>query len=277
MTTRKLTRRSFVGGTMMLGAVAAGARAAGSTQTESLSPRDKKLTIGSFIFPRMDQIDFTGPFAVLSRLPQSELHLMSLERGPVADHKGLVLTPQIAIAEAPPLDVLHIPGGPGQEALMHDERVLEMIRRHAEQGRIVFSVCTGALLCGAAGILRGRRATTHWSAFELLQYFGATPVNERVVIDGNVVTAAGVTAGIDGALRLAAMLRGDRAAQEIQLDIQYAPEPPFNAGSPQTAPSEVVQAVKERYRPLTEARRATARAMSMQRAEPKSWTERPSG
>jgi cyclohexyl-isocyanide hydratase len=258
MTTHKFTRRTFLAGTTMLGAVAAGVVPAG----------EKKLTIGSFIYPRIDQIDFTGPFAVLSRLPQSELHLMSLERGPISDHKGLVLTPQMTVAEAPPLDVLHIPGGPGQEALMHDERVLSMIRRHAGQGRIVFSVCTGALLCGAAGILRGRRATTHWSAFELLQYFGATPVNERVVIDGNIVTAAGVTAGIDGALRLAAMLRGERAAQEIQLDIQYAPEPPFNAGSPQTAPSEVVQAVKERYRPLTEARRATARAMSTQRAEP---------
>jgi cyclohexyl-isocyanide hydratase len=236
-------------------------------QTSAPAPGEKKLTIGSFIFPRTDQIDFTGPFAVLSRLPQSELHLMSLERGPISDHKGLVLTPQIAINEAPPLDVLHIPGGPGQEALMHDERVLSMIRRHAEQGRIVFSVCTGALLCGAAGILRGRRATTHWSAFELLRYFGATPVNERVVIDENIVTAAGVTAGIDGALRLAAMLRGDRAAQEIQLDIQYAPEPPFNAGTPQTAPSEVIAAVKERYRPLTEKRRSTAREIASKLSE----------
>lgn len=148
---------------------------------------------------------------------------------------------------------------------MHDERVLSMIRRHADQRRIVFSVCTGALLCGAAGILRGRRATTHWSAFELLQYFGATPVNERVVVDGNIVSAAGVTAGIDGALKLAAILRGEQAAQEIQLDIQYAPEPPFNAGTPQTAPKDVLAAVKERYRPLTEARRNTARAIASQR------------
>jgi cyclohexyl-isocyanide hydratase len=263
-----MTRRTFLGGTMMLGAMAArtGSSPASDTPSDPRAPSDKKLAIGSFIFQRMDQIDFTGPFAVLSRLPQSELHVMSLDGAPIKDHKGLVLTPQIAVTEAPTFDVLHIPGGPGQEALMHDDRVLSMIRRHAEQGRIVFSVCTGALLCGAAGILRGRRATTHWSAFELLPYFGATPVDARLVVDGNIVSAAGVTAGIDGALRLAAMLRGERAAQEIQLDIQYAPEPPFNAGSPQNAPNEVVAAVKERYRPLTEARRATAHAMSMERA-----------
>ena len=266
MTNSRLTRRTFIGGTMMLGALAA---RAGTPPGPGYSGHlgKKNLAIGSFIFERMDQIDFTGPFSVLSRLPQSELHVMALERAPIEDHKGLVLTPQITVAEAPLLDVLHVPGGPGQEALMHDERVLSMIRRHADEGRVVFSVCTGALLCGAAGVLRGRRATTHWSAFELLPYFGATPVNERVVVDGSLVSAAGVTAGIDGALRLAAMLRGEQVAQEIQLDIQYAPEPPFNAGSPQTAPDEVVAAVKERYRPLTEARRNTARAIASQRAE----------
>ena len=264
MTTHHLTRRTFLGGTLMLGTIAAasGAQIQGTSDTGTAGK--KKLVIGTFIYPRMDQIDFTGPFAVLSRLPDSELHVMALERGPIKDHKGLVLTPQTTISEAPPLDVLHIPGGPGQEALMRDERVLSMIRRHADQGRLVFSVCTGALLCGAAGILRGRRATTHWSAFDLLHYFGATPVNARVVVDGNIVTAAGVTAGIDGALRLAALLRGDRVAQEIQLDIQYAPEPPFNAGTPQSAPGEVVDALKERFGPLTEARRATARALAAQ-------------
>lgn len=259
MTTHQITRRMFIGGTMMLGAIAAAGAEA------PLDAGKRSLAIGSFIFPMMDQIDFTGPFSVLSRLPQSQLQVMALERAPIQDHKGLVLTPQITLAEAPLFDVLHVPGGPGQEALMHDERVLSMIRRHADQRRIVFSVCTGALLCGAAGILRGRRATTHWSAFELLQYFGATPVNERVVVDGNIVSAAGVTAGIDGALKLAAILRGEQAAQEIQLDIQYAPEPPFNAGTPQTAPKDVLAAVKERYRPLTEARRNTARAIASQR------------
>jgi cyclohexyl-isocyanide hydratase len=276
MTTHNITRRTFIGGSMMLGAIAAGTSSA-AARDDLPEPGKKKLAIGTFIYPRMDQIDFTGPFAVLSRLPDSEVHVMALERGPIKDHKGLTLTPQITVSEAPALDVLHVPGGPGQEALMRDERVLSMIRRQAEQGRIVFSVCTGALLCGAAGILRGRRATTHWSAFELLHYFGATAVDERVVVDGNIVSAAGVTAGIDGALRLAALLRGDRVAQEIQLDIQYAPEPPFNAGTPQSAPSEVLQAVKERYHPLTEARRNTARALALQPRTPGSAPLSPAG
>jgi cyclohexyl-isocyanide hydratase len=260
MTTHAFTRRAFIGGSVMLGTVAVSAAIA-DTPSKTAVPPAKTLQIGSFLFPRMDQIDFTGPFAVLCRLPQSQLHVMALERAPLQDHKGLMLTPQITVAEAPPLDVLHIPGGPGQEALMRNEQVLSMIRRQAESGRILFSVCTGALLCGAAGVLRGRRATTHWSALDLLQYFGATPVDERVVVDGNIISAAGVTAGIDGALRLAAILRGERVAQEIQLDIQYAPEPPFNAGTPQTAPDEVITTMKERYRSLTEARRNTALAL----------------
>jgi cyclohexyl-isocyanide hydratase len=260
MTNNPITRRALLVGTasawMMRGALA------GAAETQG-----EKLQIGSLIFSKMDQIDFTGPFSVLCRLPQSELHVLSLDGGPVKDHKGLMLSAEAAIAEAPKLDVLHIPGGPGQEALMHDERVLSMIRRHAESGRIVFSVCTGALICGAAGILRGRRATTHWAAFDLLRYFGATPVDARVVVDGNIVSAAGVTAGIDGALRLAALLRGERVAQEIQLDIQYAPEPPFDAGSPRSAPREVVDAVTERFRPLTTARQSTARAIAARLGE----------
>ena len=141
---------------------------------------------------------------------------------------------------------------------MEDEAVLSLIRKQHESGRVIFSVCTGALICGAAGILRGRRATTHWAAFDLLRYFGATPIDSRVVVDGNLVSAAGVTAGIDGALRLASLVRSKQVAQEIQLDIQYAPEPPFDAGNPKRAPRDVVEAVSTRYRPLTDARRLTA-------------------
>ncbi len=131
--------------------------------------------------------------------------------------KGLWLTPDATLADAPPLDVLHVPGGFGQEALMEDAEVLGWIRQQAAGACSIFSVCTGALICGAAGLLKGRRATTHWASFHLLPYFGAIPVNERVVVDGAWVFAAGVTAGIDGALRLAAELRGDEAAQAIQL------------------------------------------------------------
>jgi cyclohexyl-isocyanide hydratase len=141
---------------------------------------------------------------------------------------------------------------------MEDEPILSFIRQHMSAGKIVFSVCTGALICGAAGVLKDRKATTHWAAFDLLSYFGATPVNERVVIDGNLVSAAGITSGIDGALRLASLVRSDEVAEQIQLDIQYAPEPPFNSGTPATAPRAVLDAVTAHYRPLTDARRLTA-------------------
>ncbi len=223
---------------------------------------NRPITIGVLVFERMDQVDFTGPFAVLSRIRDSTLRIISLDGRPVRDHKGLWLTPDVALAAAPDFDVLQIPGGPGQEALMDNEAVLSLIRRQVESQRVLFSVCTGALLCGAAGVLKGRRATTHWSAFELLPYFGAVPVKARVVVDGNLVSAAGVTAGIDGALQLAALIRGDEAAQRIQLDIQYAPEPPFNAGSPETAPADVLAAVREKYQPLTDARAITARRVA---------------
>src|ERR1700693_4465218 len=174
------------------------------------------LHIGSLLFEGIDQIDLTGPFEVLSRIPNATYRIYGKTAQPVQDVKGLLLTPDATFAEAPRLDVLHVPGGPGQEALMEDEEVLDWLRRQAASAHSVFSVCTGALLCGAAGLLKGRRATTHWASFHLLPFFGATPVNERAVGDGNWVFAAGVTAGIDGALRLAAELRGVKAAQLIQ-------------------------------------------------------------
>ncbi len=136
--------------------------------------------------------------------------------------------------------------------------LLELIATQVASGRVLFSVCTGALLCGAAGVLRGRRATTHWASFALLPYFGAVAVNERVVVDGNIVSAAGITAGIDGALKLAALLRGDEAAERIQLDIQYAPEPPFHSGTPDTATPAVLHSLRSAYAPMTEARTRTA-------------------
>jgi putative intracellular protease/amidase len=158
-------------------------------------PNDTHLEIGSIIFDGMDQIDLTGPFEVLSRIPNSTYRLYGTTKSAARDIKGLKLIPDADLAAAPTLDVLHVPGGFGQEALMDDEAVLGWIRRQAVGARAVFSVCTGALLCGAAGLLKGRRATTHWASFHLLPLFGAVPVNERVVIDGNWVFAAGVTAG----------------------------------------------------------------------------------
>jgi cyclohexyl-isocyanide hydratase len=231
----------------------------------TISKRDKPahqtncLTIGCLIFPRMDQIDFTGPFEVLSRIPDSTIHVIAKTRSPVRDIQGLILTPEMSIAEAPEFDVLLVPGGYGQQELMNDKEVLSLIRNHFAAGRLVFSVCTGALLSGAAGILRGRQATTHWSAWNLLHYYGAVPVRSRVVVDGNLVSAAGVTAGLDAALVVASLLHGDAIAQEIQLSIQYAPNPVFHSGTPDTAPAEVLQAFNESYSAIAASREAEAR------------------
>lgn len=225
-------------------------------------PHDTHLLIGSLLFEGLDQIDLTGPFEVLSRIPNSTYRIYGKTTEPVRDVKGLRLAPDAALVDAPPLDVLHVPGGFGQEALMEDAEVLAWIRQQAAGACSIFSVCTGALLCGAAGLLKGRRATTHWASFHLLPFFGAIPVNERVVVDGAWVFAAGVTAGIDGALRLAAELRGDEAAQAIQLQMAYAPEPPFNAGTPETAPAAILAQARQSVRDVTARREQTARRIA---------------
>lgn len=225
-------------------------------------PADRHLTIGSFIFEELDQIDLTGPFEVLSRIPNATYRIYAKTTDTLRDIRGLRLVADAPIADAPQLDVLHIAGGYGQEALMHDEEVLGWIRRQAEGALCVFSVCTGALLCGAAGLLKGRRATTHWSAHHLLPMFGAIPVDERVVVDGNLVCAAGVTAGIDGALRVAADLRGEEAAQTIQLYMAYAPEPPFNAGTPESAPPAVLERARALAADITRRREVTAQTVA---------------
>ncbi len=224
-----------------------------------MTPPFEPLHIGALVFPNVDQADLTGPFEVLANLPNSTFQLVWKDLTPVRDMKGLVLTPDLMLSECPPLDVLVVPGGRGQEALMDDEIVLAFIREQAASAKYLFSVCTGALLCGAAGLLRSKKATTHWASHHLLQYFGAIPVDARVVVDGNLITAAGVTSGIDGALRVAALLRGERVAQTIQLCLEYDPEPPFPVGSPRTAPREMVEAARNIYRPLTETRLMSAK------------------
>jgi len=225
-------------------------------------PHDVHLQIGSLLFEGLDQIDMTGPFEVLSRIPNSTYRVYGKTARPVRDIKGLRLTPDAILADAPPLDVLHVPGGFGQEALMENEEVLAWIRQQAAGACSIFSVCTGALICGAAGLLKGRRATTHWASFHLLPFFGAIPVNERVVVDGSYVFSAGVTAGIDGALRLAAELRGDATAQAIQLHMAYAPEPPFNSGTPETAPPAILQHARQSMQDITTRREVTARRVA---------------
>jgi cyclohexyl-isocyanide hydratase len=160
------------------------------------------------------------------------------------------------------MDVLVVPGGFGQEAVMDDETILEFIQQQANSARYIFSVCTGALICGAAGLLKGVKVTTHWSAFHLLKYFGAIPIKARVVIDGKHVSAAGVTAGVDGALRLVQLLRGDQVAQTIQLAIEYAPDPPFDSGTPDEAPDDVLACALAAARDITKARLRTAQRIS---------------
>jgi cyclohexyl-isocyanide hydratase len=209
--------------------------------------RNAHLTIGGFVFPGQDQIDFTGPFEVLSRIPNSTFVVLGKTLEPIRDVKGLLLTPMKTIAEAPQLDLLLVPGGLGQQQIMNDEEIIGLIQRQAASGRYVFSVCTGALLCGAAGLLRGRHATTHWAAKELLPLYGAIPTDARVVIDGNYVSSAGVTAGLDGALEIAALLRGPEVAEGIQLDIEYAPNPHFHSGTPATASKTIVDAFYRQY------------------------------
>jgi len=218
----------------------------------------RPLSVGCLIFEQMDQIDFTGPFEVLSRMPDTTVQIIGKELTPVRDVQGLRLSPDVRIAEAGLFDVLLIPGGYGQQALMHDEVVLELIRKHVESERLLFSVCTGALLCGAAGVLIERQVTTHWAARSLLPYYGAVLGDARVVVDGNIVSAAGVTAGLDAALVVVSLLRGEAAAQEIQLSIEYAPNPVFHSGTPESAPTEVLESFQKKYEPIGITREAEA-------------------
>jgi cyclohexyl-isocyanide hydratase len=227
------------------------------------SPRSQPdLKIGSVIFDDMDQIDFTGPYEVLAALPNTTYTTYGLSERPVRDQHGLLLQPDAVLEDAPQLDVLHVPGGPGQEAHMDSQRLLNWLQQQASGAQCVLSVCTGALLLGAAGLLRGRRATTHWASVDLLPIFGATIVKQRVVTDDTFVFASGVTAGIDAALLVAAKLRGVDEAQAVQLSIQYAPEPPFSSGTPQTAPPHVLRTVTDRFRQLSERRLETARRIA---------------
>ena len=223
---------------------------------------ERHLEIGAIIFPRLEQFDFTGPFEVLSQIPNSTFHILWKDKTPVRDVRGLILTPETRFSEAPPLDVLLVPGGAGQVELMEDEAVLSFLRAQAAHAEIVFSVCTGALTLGAAGLLRGVRSTTHWASFHILEHLGAIPVNQRVVMDGKFVSAAGVSSGLDGALRVVSLLRGDRLAQEIQLYMQYAPEPPFHSGTPETAPAEVLASARAAARELAEIRIGIAKRVA---------------
>jgi len=214
------------------------------------------LHFGLLVFPRVQQLDLTGPYEVFATVPDAKVHLIWKDRSPVTSATGLVLTPTTTFAECPKLDVLCVPGGGGINPLLQDAEVLDFVRARAAQARYVSSVCTGALVLGAAGLLKGRRATTHWNSHDFLAKFGAIPTHGRVVRDGNVFTAGGVTAGIDFGLTMVAELLGETEAQVIQLNHEYAPEPPFCAGLPETAPPEVLAAARERVVSVRKAREA---------------------
>ena len=199
------------------------------------------------LFERFTALDAVGPYEVLSRLPGSSVTFLAAEPGPKRTENGmLTLVADRSLEELPSPEVVVVPGGIGTRALLRDEELLGWIRRAHETSRFTTSVCTGSLLLGAAGVLEGLEATTHWPVLDMLSQFGARPTSRRVVEQGKVITAAGVSSGIDMALLLAARLAGDEVAQAIQLAIEYDPEPPFDTGSTEKAPDELVQLVRSR-------------------------------
>jgi len=214
--------------------------------------------IGMVVFPRLTQLDLTGPYEVLARVPNAKILLVGHSLDPVESDRGLKILPTATFGDCPQLDVVMVPGGPGQQDLMEDATVLEFLRRQARSAQYVTSVCTGSLVLGAAGLLKGKRATSHWAALDHLKALGAIPVFERVVVEDRIVTCAGVATGIDFALALAAKLEGEQVAREIQLQIEYDPAPPFDCGSPRTAPPDMVERLRGRLAALNEARRTVA-------------------
>jgi len=226
-----------------------------------------RITVGLLLFPEMTQLDMTGPYEVFASMPRTTVEVVWKTLEPVTTGGGLRMLPTTTIAACPRLDVICVPGGPGQVALMRDAEILDFLRRQAESCRFVTSVCTGSLILGAAGLLRGYRATCHWLSLDQLALLGAIPVAERIVRDRNRITGGGVTSGIDFALFVAAQLCGEDVAKEIQLRIEYDPAPPFDAGSPRTADPTLVAALSARLKDRQDARRAVtseaARALGL--------------
>jgi cyclohexyl-isocyanide hydratase len=205
------------------------------------------MNIGFVLFPDVTQLDFTGPLQVLHRIPGSKVHIAARTGAPVPSDCGLSLMPTTTFAECPPLDLICVPGGFGMSGAIADPVTVDFVRRQGERAKYVTSVCTGAFVLGVAGLLKGRRATTHWAYTGLLAMVGAIYEKGRVVRDGNVFTGGGVTAGIDFALTVAAEIAGAEAAQRIQLAIEYNPAPPFSSGHPDVAPPPVRAHMAERF------------------------------
>jgi transcriptional regulator GlxA family with amidase domain len=220
-----------------------------SAMIGSWTTKETAMNIAILIFDRLTALDAVGPYEVLSRLPDTTVTFVAEEPGAKRTDSGcLALTADASLAEVPDPDVVLVPGGIGQAALMDDRPVHEWLRAAHATSTWTTSVCTGSLILAAAGLLDGRRATSHWLALEELGRLGAEPTRERVVFDGRLVTAGGVSAGIDMALALAGRIAGEQVAQAIQLGIEYDPQPPYDAGSPQKAPREIVQAARSHSR-----------------------------
>jgi cyclohexyl-isocyanide hydratase len=207
-----------------------------------------RFNVGFVIFPELTQLDFTGPQQVLARLPDSAMHIIAKSAAPVPSDSGLSLVPTHTFENCPSLDLICIPGGrAGIVRAIGDRETIEFVKRQSLSAKYVTSVCTGAFVLGVAGLLRGRRATTHWAYTELLPLVGATHEKARIVRDGNVITAGGVTSGIDFGLSVVAEIAGDTVAQAIQLGIEYDPQPPFDTGHPDRAPDLVKASLVPQY------------------------------
>jgi cyclohexyl-isocyanide hydratase len=206
-----------------------------------MTQQSEKKVAGLLLFPNMTQLDLTGPLEVLGRLPGWRVEIVAPSLVPVRTDKGLIIQPDVDFATASPYELFVVPGGPGTDAAILDPQIVRFVRERSNAAAYIFGICTGSLLLGAAGLLRGRRSGGHWQARDLLSQFGAIVSDDRLTIDGNIYTSGGVTAGIDMALRVVAELAGEAAAQQIQLQIEYDPEPPFTSGTPFVAPPEIVE------------------------------------
>ena len=225
------------------------------------------LVIGMILFPNLTQLDLTGPYEVFTRMPATTVHLLAETLKPVRSESGLTITPDATWANSPGLDVIFVPGGVGVNAMLEHAPLLRFLRHQNMSAAYMTAVCTGTLILGAAGLLRGYRAATHWLSMDLLPLFGAEPVDERVVMDRNRITGGGITAGIDFGLYMAAILRDARTAQEIQLMMEYDPQPPFHSGSPTTADLALVQQVRTTRQHIQSIRRTIAQRFA-QRINP---------
>jgi len=229
----------------------------------------ESLSIAFLLFPNVTQLDLTGPAQVLSRLGNARLDLVWKTLDPVPTDAGFSIAPTATFADVPRADILCVPGGFGINDVIADDEAMAWIQAVGAEATWVTSVCTGSLILGAAGLLDGYRAGCHWAQREMLPLFGAIPVDARTVVDRNRVTGGGVTAGIDFALTLTAMIRGEAHAKAVQLGLEYDPAPPFDSGSPEKAGAEIVAGYRRRVRALAPTRDDDLRALAKRRGYPR--------